>query len=99
MVIFLALQLSRTWAVDGLCRLAWRSLREAVFVFEGSCDLEGTPVAGDAAARAHLREDLRRRLAFWRRVGMLKVVCSICLPLLLFFPLVRLRRDVAYDPH
>ena len=65
-----------TWAVDGLCRLAWRSLTDAVFVFEGACYLDGTPVAGDTAARAHLREDLRRRLAFWRRVGMLKVAAS-----------------------
>ena len=71
-VIFLVLQLSRSWIVDGLCRLNWRRLTDAAFAYEAACDIDGNPVV-EGDVRAHVRADLRRRLRAWLCVGRLKV--------------------------
>ena len=97
-VIFLVLQISRTWLVDGLCRLNWRRLTDAVFAYEASCDLDGNPVV-DGDFRAHVRADLKRRLRAWLCVGRLKVIGAVLVHAAWVAPLARLRRDLAYAPH
>ena len=97
-VIFLVLQTSRTWVVDGLCRFNWRRLTDEIFGYEASCDIDGNPtVEGDV--RAHVRADLQRRLRAWLCVGRLKVIGAVLVHAAWVAPLVRLRRDVAYAPH
>ena len=98
LVIFLVLQLSRSWIVDGLCRLNWRRLTDAVFAYEASCDIDGNPVV-EGDVRAHVRADLKRRLRAWLCVGRLKVMGAVLVHAAWVAPLVRLRRDVAYAPH
>ena len=97
-VIFLVLQISRTWLVDGLCRLIWRRLTDAVFAYEASCDIDGNPlVEGDF--RARVCADLQRRLRAWLCVGRLKVIGAVLVHAAWVAPLARLRRDLAYAPH
>ena len=97
-VIFLVLQVSRSWIVDGLCRLNWRRLTDEIFGYEASCDIDGNPVV-DGDVRAHVRADLQRRLRAWLCVGRLKVIGAVLVHAAWVAPLVRLRRDVAYAPH
>jgi len=97
-VIFLVLQISRTWVVDGLCRLNWRRLTDEIFGYEASCDIDGNPVV-EGDFRAHVRADLKRRLRAWLCVGRLKVMGAVLVHAAWVAPLVRLRRDVAYAPH
>ena len=65
-VIFLVLQLSRSWIVDGLCRLNWRRLTD-VFGYEASCDIDGNPVV-DGDVRAHVRGHTAARAWLCREV-------------------------------
>ena len=97
-VIFLVLQISRTWLVDGLCRLNWRRLTDAVFAYEASCDIDGIPVV-EGDFRARVCADLQRRLRAWLCVGRLKVIGAMLVHAAWVAPLVRLRRDLAYAPH
>ena len=97
-VIFLVLQLSRSWIVDGLCRFNWRRLTDAVFAYEASCDIDGNPVV-EGDVRAHVRADLQRRLRAWLCVGRLKVMGAVLVHAAWVAPLARLRRDLAYAPH
>ena len=97
-VIFLVLQLSRSWIVDGLCRLNWRRLTDAVFAYEASCDIDGNPVV-EGDFRARVCADLQRRLRAWLCVGRLKVIGAVLVHAAWVAPLVRLRRDLAYAPH
>ena len=96
-VIFLVLQISRTWAVDGLCRLGWRRLTDEIFGYEASCDLDGNALV-DGDFRAHVRADLKRRLRAWLWVGRLKVMGAVLVHAAWVAPLARLRRDLAYAP-
>ena len=97
-VIFLVLQLSRSWIVDGLCRLNWRRLTDEIFGYEASCDLDGNPIV-EGDVRAHVRADLQRRRRAWLCVGRLKVMGAVLVHAAWVAPLARLRRDLAYAPH
>ena len=96
-VIFLVLQLSRSWIVDGLCRLNWRRLTDEIFGYEASCDIDGNPLV-DGDFRAYISADLKRRRRAWLWVGRLKVIGAVLVHAAWVAPLARLRRDLAYAP-